>query len=350
MRARRSVRFDRSRALNYEPERLREDLMQKAAYLAVFCAAMSGFWTPSFAQTTYPERPVSLVVPAPPGGGTDRFARLLAEIVSTRLGQKFVVENKAGGGGTVGVTQIAAARPDGYTLGFIWNSPLTTSPQSLNVAYTVDSYAPVMAIGFSSYVFCVAPEFPAKDGKEFIAELKANPGKYTYGNDGVGGTMQLAAERIFQKAGVKVRGVPFGGAGETLKNFLGGHVTIYGGSIPPVAAHVAAGKAKCLLLTQAGANSALPQASGLDAVGLKDEATVLWWGLIAPAKTPKAVLDKLEAAFVAAAKEPSFIEAMGKLGATPMIRSSAEMAKDIRNEHAALADVAKLIGLKKSDK
>ena len=112
---------------------------------------------PALAQASYPTRPVQMFVPAPPGGGTDVFARQLSEIVSETLGQRVVVENRPGGGGTVGVTQVVAAQADGYTLGFIWNSPLTTSPHSLALAYTPDSYRAVMSIGFSSYVLCVQP-------------------------------------------------------------------------------------------------------------------------------------------------------------------------------------------------
>ncbi len=212
---------------------------------------------PAIAQT-YPSRPVTMIVPAPTGGGTDVFARVLAEIVEADLKQKFVVENRGGAGGTLGTTQIVTAKPDGYTIGFIWNSPLTTSPHSLNVAYTPDSYRAVMSIGYSSYVLCAQPNFPAKDAREMIEALKAPGAKFTYGNDGVGGTMQLAAERIFRELGVKVRGIPFGGAGETAKNFLGGHVDFYGGSLPPILEHEKAGKAKCLLLTSAGATRRFP--------------------------------------------------------------------------------------------
>ena len=242
---------------------------------------------------------------------------------------------------------ITAAQPDGYTLGFVWNSPLTTTPHSLQVAYTPDSYAAVMSIGYSSYVLCAQPDFPANNAQELIDQLKANPGKFTYGNDGVGGTMQLAAERIFGKLGVKVRPVPFGGAGETARNFLGGHVTFYGGSLPPILPHVAAGKAKCLLLTSAARNPALPQAAGLADIGLASEETVLWWGLIAPAKTPPAILLKLEAAFSKAASTDKFKEVMAKQGATQRVIDSPQMAALIRAELAALGEVAKASGIQK---
>ena len=295
----------------------------------------------------FPTRPVTLVVPSPPGGGTDIFARELAEIVSPILKQKAIVDNRAGGGGSVGTTMITAAQPDGYTLGFVWNSPLTTSPHSLAVSYTPDSYAAVMSIGYSSYVLCAQPDFPADNAQELIAQLKANPGKFTYGNDGVGGTMQLAAERIFAKLGVKVRPVPFGGAGETARNFLGGHVTFYGGSLPPILPHVAAKKAKCLLLTSAARNPALPQAAGLADIGLAAEETVLWWGLIAPAKTPPAVLVKLEAAFSEAAKSDKFKDVMAKQGATQKVTGAKETAALIRAELAALGEVARATGIQR---
>ena len=301
---------------------------------------------PAIAQT-YPTRPVTLIVPAPTGGGTDVFARVLAEIVEGELKQKFVVENRSGAGGTLGTTQIANARPDGYTVGFIWNSPLTTSPHSLNVAYTPDSYRSVMSIGYSSYVLCAQPGFPAKDAKEFIAKLKTPDARYTYGNDGIGGTMQLAAERVFQSLGVKVRAIPFGGAGETAKNFLGGHIDFYGGSLPPILPHVQAGTAKCLLLTSAGKNDALPAADGLAVLGLEAAETVLWWGLIAPKGVPEPVFETLQKAFIAAANSDKFKDAMKKQGATLRVLDGKATDALVRSELTALGEVAKSLGIQK---
>ncbi len=315
-----------------------------ALLLAVTLAALPGIVS---AQPAYPTRPVTLVVPAPPGGGTDIFARQIAEIVSTTLGQRFVVENRGGAGGTLGTTQVVAAQPDGYTLGFVWNSPLTTSPHSLTLAYTPDSYRAVMSIGFSSYVLCVRPDFPAATGAEFVTHLKANSGRYTYGNDGVGGTMQLAAERIFRKLDTKVRAVPFGGAGETARNFLGGHVDIYGGSLPPILPHVQAGAAKCLMLTSAEANSALPNAAGLESLGLATEETVLWWGLIAPARTPPAILQRLEQSFTEAARSDRFKAVMESQGATVRVAGAEATNRLIRGELEALGAVAQAIGIQK---
>jgi tripartite-type tricarboxylate transporter receptor subunit TctC len=299
------------------------------------------------AQDKYPSRPIQVMVPTPPGGGTDIIARQLAEIVEPILGTKLVIENKPGGGGSVGTALITQARPDGYTLLMNFNGPLTTLPHSLQVPYTTDSYMPIIQVGFGSYVLCTAPDFPAANARELIANLKQNPGKYTYGNDGVGNTMQLAAERIFRHFDVKARPVPFGGAGETARNFLGGHVDFYGGSLPPILPHVAAGKAKCLMLTSAADNPAMPGASGLAALGAAELETVLWWGLIGPKGLPANVVETLDKAFREAVASPRFKETMEKQGATPVARGSKEMGELIRKEYAALGEVAKAVGLQK---
>lgn len=295
----------------------------------------------------FPAKSITMIVPASPGGGTDTFGRKVAEQAEKILNQSISVENRGGGSGSIGTTQVITAKPDGYTIGFIWNSPITTIPHSLNVPYAKADYAALMSIGYSSYVICAQPDFPASNGQEFLAELKKQPRKYSLGNDGVGGTMQLASERIFAKTGIQVRQVPFKGAGETAKNFLGGHVDLYGGSIPPIQQHAKAGKAKCLLLTSAERNDALPQASGLADVGLADEETVLWWGLIVPAKTPDAVKSTLEQAFMKATASPEVKELMANKGAVTRALNAAKTNQLIATEYEALEQVAKAIGLEK---
>ena len=295
----------------------------------------------------FPNRPITVIIPASPGGGTDTFGRNVAEQAQKLFNQPIIVENRGGGSGTVGIGQMTRAKPDGYTVGFVWNSPLTAVPHSLNVPYESSDYSALMSIGYSSYVICAQPDFPADSGKALIEELRANPDKYTIGNDGVGGTMQLASERIFAKAGVKVRQIPFKGAGETAKNFLGGHIDLYGGSITAIQPHMNAGKAKCLLLTSAERNPTLPQASGLADLGLQDEETVLWWGLLVPANTPQDIKEKLESTFMKAAASESVKESMTKQGAINRPRGAAETNKLIAQEYAALQQVAKSIGLER---
>ena len=235
-----------------------------------------------------------VVVPAPVGGGTDVFFRMVGKEAEPFLKGPVIVANVAGAGGTIGVSQVVNARPDGLTLAGVWSSPLTASPHSMKAPYSPDDYIPVLQLSQSPYVFCVSADFPARDGKSFIEELRRNPDRYTYGNDGLGGTGHLAAARIFRALDVRVRDVPFKGAGETLTNFLGGHVTIYVGSISPVMPSVKSGKARCLLLSSAERTPVLPDAAGLADLGIAAEETMLWRAILAPKTTPPETLAQIE--------------------------------------------------------
>ncbi|MBV9785497.1 MAG: tripartite tricarboxylate transporter substrate binding protein [Acidisphaera sp.] len=313
----------------------------------LLCAVLLAAGGHARAEEKYPTKPITLIVPGPPGGGTDTLARQLAQVVEPILGVRLVVENKPGAGGAIGTTDVTQARPDGYTLGFIFNGVLTTLPNTRKVQYTENDYVPIAQIGYGSYVMCVAPSFPADTAKQFLDELRKNPGKYTYGDDGVGNTMQLAAERIFQKFGIKETAVPFGGAGETARNFLGGHIDIYGGSLPPILPQVAAGKAKCLLLSSAADNPSVPQASGLKALGVPELDTGLWWGMIGPKGLPAPIVATLYEAFRKGAETPQVKQALATIGAEPVVRDPAQMKTLIDHESADLGQVAKQIGLAK---
>jgi tripartite-type tricarboxylate transporter receptor subunit TctC len=320
--------------------------MRRRQFFSFATAGACAAGLPAWAQDSYPRKPITLIVPSPPGGGTDLLARQLAEAVRPLLGVRVVVENKPGAGGALGVTLICEARPDGYTLGFVFNGPLTAVPSTRQVAYTPSSYLPLVQVGYSSYVMCVAESFPADTASQFLDVLKQNPGKYTYGTDGVGGTMQLAAEQIFQKFGIKAVAVPFGGAGETARNFLGGHIDIYGGSLQAILPDVAAHKAKCLLLTSGTNNKALPQASGVDALGLPKLSAGLWYGLIAPKALPRPIAAKLIEAFTQAAKTPEVQAALESVNSDPVVHGPDEFRRMIDQESSGFAAVAARLGLK----
>lgn len=296
----------------------------------------------------FPAKPIELIVPTPPGGGTDITARLLAELAEPFVGQKVVVVNKPGGSGSVGIALLARARPDGHTLAFVWNAPLTIVPHTLEVGYGLDDYTPIsQSTGGTPLIFCAKPDFPAKDGKEFLEHLRQYPDRYTYGNDGVGATVQLAGERVFRAVGVKVRAVPFGGAGETLKAFLGGHVDIYGGSIPPVIGYVKEGKMKCLLATAVERNPALPGTTSLGELGLANKASDLWRGVIGPKGLPADRVAFLEKAFRQAAQTAKFREALVARGEQPIGSTAAEFRKAIATEFAEHDEIIQSLGLKK---
>jgi tripartite-type tricarboxylate transporter receptor subunit TctC len=266
------------------------------------------------AQEKFPSRPIELIVPTPAGGGTDITMRLLAELAEPALGQKVVVVNKPGGAGTVGVAAVTSAKADGYTLGAVYNAPLTMLPHLQSVPYTSADYVPVSLSNSAPLVMCANKNFPAKDGKEFIAYLKEHPNKVTYGGDGIGGTVQLAVERIFHPLGVKARLVPFQSAGETLKAFLGEQIDIYGGSFPPILPFLKEGSMKCLLLTSAERHFLVPEVMGTKDLGLRDVNTLVWAGVIAPKGTPADRIAILEKAFANAAKTQAYKDRMAQLG------------------------------------
>lgn len=321
--------------------------MSNSIRSAVLALLFPTMLAPALAQEKFPSRPIEIIVPTPPGGGTDIAVRLLAELAEPALGQKIVTVNKPGGSGMIGMAQIVQAKPDGYTVGGIWNAPLTMTPHMQPAPYKPTDYVAISLADSAPIVFCVKKEIPVNDGKEFIDWLKKNPGKFTYGNDGVGGTVHLAAERIFTKVSVKARAVPFGGAGETLKNYLGGHVDIYGGSITPILPYLKDGTSKCLMLTSSEKLASMPQAASLSELGIPETSTVLWHGVVGPKGIPADRLAILEKAFRDAARTDKFRQYMESRGIKVEGTSGADFRKLIDSEYAAMGEVMKEIGLAK---
>lgn len=306
-------------------------------------AALACVGLPALAD--YPERAIELTIPAAAGGGTDTSARKLALLLEEKLNTSIAVLNVNGGGGSVGASQFMQAKPDGYSLFATWNSPLTTVPQVQNVAYSIDSFTPIASTSETAYTLCVAADFPANTGEEFLADLAAKPGQYTYGNDGIGGTMQLAAERIFQARGIDAVAIPFGGAGETLQNFLGGHVDIYGGSISTILPYVETNEAKCLLVTSAADVPALPQAAGLAQLGMAGEETLLWRAILGPKGMDPAIVEQLATIIDEAVNDPAYVEFLATKGEVPNVVTGAALGARLQAEFDALAAVSKALGL-----
>jgi tripartite-type tricarboxylate transporter receptor subunit TctC len=288
---------------------------------------------------------IKLIVPTAPGGGTDGYFRVLAKEATPFIKDTIVIINVPGAGGTIGVAQMVHSQPDGQTLAAVWLGPVTVSPNTMKVPYTPNDYIPVIQLTSAPYVFCVHPGFPATEGKSFIEELRKNPDKYTYGDDGIGGPGQLAAERIFRAMKVKARDIPFKGAGETLTAFLGKHIDIYDGSVPPVLQHAQAGRAKCVLLSSADKIAALPSASGLRELGIPDEELILWRGVLAPKGTPPAKIAELEAGFEKAASAPATRKFLDDAGEQLLIRKGAALRQYIDKEYEAIGKLAKALNL-----
>ena len=313
---------------------------------ALAAASLTSPLQPASAEQ-FPDRPIRIIVPVGAGGGTDVFARALADTASSALGQPVVVENRPGASGTIGVQQVINASPDGYTIGFVWNSPLTAAPHSTNARYTPDDYVAMFDIGYSAYTLCAQPSFPANSLKEMIEEVRTRPNTYTWGNEGAGGALHLGVERVLQTLGLKMNVVPFQGGSQSLNALLGGHISFYGGSVVVGMGAIRAKTMKCLLLTTAENNPEVPGASGLASIGLADHAVTIWWGMIAPKGIPAERMERLQTAFQDALQSDRMHGILVAQGATPRMRTGDTLRTAIHNEYTALGEVAKRLGLQK---
>lgn len=316
-----------------------------APALGVVLALVAGIGGPAAGAEPFPARPIEVIVPTPPGGGVDLSTRLLAEVAEPFLGQKLVIVNKPGGGGTVGLSAVLQAKPDGYTLASIWNAPLTITPHVLPMPYTLEDLTPVFPTGAAPLLFCVRPNFPAGTAGELVEALRRSPGRYTYGTDGVAGLVRLVGERVFRTQGVEARPVPFGGAGETVKAFLGGHVDLYLGPLSVIQPHLRAGKARCLLATARERLEVLPEVASLGDLGAPQAATGVWRGLVAPRGLAADRLAALEQAFRQATQTPRWRAYLAQHGERPAGASAVEFAELIRSEHRAFGQLVRELGL-----
>lgn len=298
------------------------------------------------AQVAAAKDVVKLIIPTAPGGGTDVLFRAISRYVEPQLDATVVIHNVSGAGGTIGVSELTRAKPDGNTLAGIWMGPLTVAPHTVKTTYGLDDYIPVIQLDSAPYVLCVLNKFPAKDGKAFIEELRRNPDKYTYGTDGVAGPGQLAVERVFEALKISARDIPYKGAGETMPALLGGVVDIYSGSVPLGVNLEKSGDGKCLLATSAERISALPDAISLGELGIPDRETLLWHGIIAPKGTPEKEVLRIQNAFENAANSPEMTQFFQTAGVEKSIITGEALRKRINDEYAALGKLVVSLGLK----
>ncbi len=294
------------------------------------------------AAQTWPAKPINLVVPFPPGGSSDVLARSLGDKLSQSLGQPVVIESKPGAGATVGADYVAKARPDGYTLlmGAVHHTIATSVYRKLPYDFE-KSFAPITTVALVPNVLVVNARSPATDVKSLVALAKASPGKLSYGSNGNGTVQHLIGTQFSGIAGIELLHVPYKGSAPLTTDLLGGQVDMSFDTLTPLVPHIRAGKLRALAVTTAKRSSTLPDVPTLAESGMKDFDQGTWFGVLAPAATPKEVVEKLNAEMVKIIQSPEFRKRMEEIGAEPVGDTPARMAAQIRDDTAKYARLIK---------
>jgi len=315
-------------------------------YAVLIMAALCG--SPAHAQTpgqAYPDKPIRIIVPYPPGGGTDIVVRAMSPRLSERLGQPVVIDNRGGATGTIGSELVARAAPDGYTLLAHTNAGITILPH-LNKRLPYDplkDFAPITLAATSPYLLVVNPKLAAFSVAQLIAFAKAHPGELNYASSGNGASTHLAGLLFCQLAGVNMVHIPYKGSAPAITDLLAGQVQTRFSSIPPVLPHVRTGRLRVLAVTSAGRFSLLPEIATV-AETLPGYEVNSWYGLFAPAGTPVAVIRKLNAAIAAVLRFPEVKALLETDGSEAVGSSAGSFGTTIRAESARWAPLVKESG------
>ena len=321
---------------------LRRTLLQSLPLAATGLALTRHSARAQDAAAGYPDKPVTIIVPFAAGGNTDAFARLVGQELDIALGQRFVVDNKAGAGGNLGVGQLARSEPDGYTLGMGTVSTHAINPTLYkNLPYDPDTaFAPISLFVTLPNVLAVNPKIEANTVPELIELVKAKPDTYTFASSGVGTSIHLAGEMLMARTGIKMNHVPYKSSGQVMTDVVAGHVDMAFDNIPTVAQQAKAGNVRALAVTSLERAPLMPDVPPMADYLPGFEATS-WHGLFAPAGTPPEIVDKISLEVQRIMKLPAMQEKLQGMGAKPIGNTPEEFAQFIAAERAKWAQVIK---------
>jgi tripartite-type tricarboxylate transporter receptor subunit TctC len=300
------------------------------------------------AAQNYPTRPIMLIVPFAPGGGNDTLARLMAQHMSQTLGQQVVVDNRPGAGGTLGARAVAKSAPDGYTLLNAHSGVVGIGPSLYpNAGYDPrKDFASIGLIASLQYAIVVHPSVPAKSVAEFIGLAKREPGKINYASAGVGSVSHVSTELFATMAGIKITHVPYRGTGPALNDLVGGHVAMHMAPIPTLIGLIRSEKLRAIGVTGPQRSPILPEMPTATEKDLPGYEAVLHYGLLAPAGTPRPIVEKLNGALRAALADEEIRKRIADDGGDPTPSTPAEHAVDIDHEETKWGGLVRKLGLK----
>lgn len=313
----------------------------------ISAAILAGIITGIVHAQTYPVKPVRIVVPFAPGGGTDVIARHLAAGLSETLKRQFIVENRAGANAIVGTEFVARAAADGYTLLFV-SSPHSVNPgMYAKLPYdTLRDFAPVSEIASSPYFLVTHPSLPVRNVKDLIALAKKQPDQIHYGSGGSGSSAHLSAELFNQMAGVKLREVPFKGAGPALLGTLTGEVALVFGNALTVKPHIESGRLRALGIASAQRSKSFPDLPTIAEAGVPGYRSDAVLGMLTPARTPRAIIDTLNAESHKVMRQPESVEAMRRMAVDIALSTPEEFGRLIESEISRWSKVIRALNLK----
>ena len=317
-----------------------------AVFMALIAAVSAGA-EPAAAQT-YPSRPITLVVPFPPGGSATIIARIIADKMSEGLGQQIVVDNRGGAGGSIAARQVAKSAPDGATLLLAFTGTLAVSPLIFaNVGYDPrKDFAGIGLIGMAPSVLAVHPSVPARSVADLIGIAKAEPGKIQYGSPGIGTTNHLAGELLAAMTGIKITHIPYKGTGPAITDLLGGHIAMMFAPIPAAHGNVSAGALRALGVTSLKRSSLWPDIPTVAETGLPGFEVVQRSTLLAPAGTPRTIIERLNKELNAVLATDEVRRRLAVEGGEPVPGAPEEYAADIDREEMRWSKLVATIGLK----